>query len=213
MTMFHTRADAGKRLAAHLLARHLHADLVLGLPRGGVLVAAEVASALKLPLDVLVVRKIGHPHHREFAVGALAEDGTVKLDDGLGHLLISASELEAVIAEETTRLKSYRSKFHVRPPLDLQGKSVLIVDDGLATGATAEVAVLSARHRGAETIRVAVPVAPPSAVTRVENVADAVTALHTDPNFEAVGAYYTSFPQTTDEEVIRILAEGTRNPD
>ena len=85
MRMFETRAEAGKLLAAHLLARHLQAEVVLGLPRGGVIVAAEVASALGLPLDALVVRKIGHPHHRELAVGAIAEDGTVKRDDGLGH--------------------------------------------------------------------------------------------------------------------------------
>ena len=213
MTKFQTRADAGKQLAAQLLARGLHADLVLGLPRGGVLVAAEVASALKLPLDALVVRKIGHPHHREVAVGALAEDGTMKLDDGVSHWLIPAAELDAVIAEETARLQDYRSKFHARTPLDLRGKRVLIVDDGLATGATAEVAALSARNRGAETIRVAVPVASPSAVTRVGQVADAVTALRVDPDFEAVGCYYVSFPQTTDDEVIDILAQGTRNQD
>lgn len=213
MRMFETRAEAGKLLAAHLLARRLHADLVLGLPRGGVIVAAEVAPALKLPLDALVVRKIGHPRHREFAVGALTEDGTMKLDEGLSRGLIPATELEAVIAEEAARLKDYRSKFHVRMPHNLRGKRVLIVDDGLATGATAEVAVLSARHRGAEIIRGAVPIASLSAVARVETVADAVTALHVDPKFEAVGCYYESFPQTTDDEVIRILAQGTRNPD
>jgi putative phosphoribosyl transferase len=211
--MFETRAEAGKLLAAHLLAHRLHADLVLGLPRGGVIVAAEVASVLKLPLDALVVRKVGHPQHREVAVGAMAEDGTMKLDDGLGHWLIPPSELERVIAEESARLKVYHSKFHVRPAVDLRGKRVLIIDDGLATGATAEVAVISARHRGAETIRVAVPIASPGAITRVENVADAVTALRVDPKFEAVGRYYENFPQTTDEEVIHILAQGTRNPD
>ena len=213
MTMFRTRAEAGQQLAAHLLARGLRADLVLGLPRGGVIVAAEVACALKLPLDALVVRKIGHPHHREVAVGAMAEDGTMKLDDGLGHWFIPTAELDAVIAEETARLKDYRSKFHVRTPLNLCGKRILIVDDGLATGATAEVAVLSARHCGAGTICVAVPVASPGAVTRVEKVADAVTALCIDPEFEAVGCYYASFPQTTDDEVIHILAQGPRNPD
>ena len=213
MKMFETRADAGEQLATHLLAHHLRADLVLGLPRGGVIVAAEVASALKLPLDALVVRKIGHPHHREFALGAIAEDGTMKLDGGSSQWFIPNAELDAVIAEETARLKDYRAKFHVRTPLDLRGKRILIIDDGLATGATAEVAVLSARHRGAETIRVAVPIASQSAVTRLEKVADAVTALHIDPKFEAVGCYYTNFPQTTDDEVIRILAQGTRNPD
>ena len=184
----------------------VQADLVLGLPRGGVVVAAEVAALLMLPLDVLVVRKIGHPLHREFAVGALAECGVVVLDDTvIGHNPIIRSELEQVIAEEKQRLENYEGRYHCAPRLHLEHKAVLLVDDGLATGATTEAAVRSAREQGARLITVAAPVASASAVERLAKVADQVVALLVDPEFDAVGRYYDTFAQTTDEEVIGLL--------
>src|SRR5207245_534166 len=119
--------------------QNLRADLVLGLPRGGVIVAAEVANILQCPLDVLVVRKIGHPGHREFAVGALAEDGTLVLDDAvIDRTGVSRADLRDVLAEETARLTDYRVRFFRADRPSLKGKIPLIVDDGLATGATTE---------------------------------------------------------------------------
>jgi putative phosphoribosyl transferase len=204
--VFASRQDAGNRLAQHLQALGLGADLVLGLPRGGVVVAAEVARVLHLPLDVLIVRKIGHPWFREFAVGALAENDVILLDeDSIGRTPVGRAELDQVIAEERERLASYQARFHPEGPPDFQAKAVLLVDDGLATGATTEAAVMSARTRGARRIIVAVPVASTSAVARLKRVADEVTVLHVDPDFDAVGRYYQEFSQTTDDEVLQLL--------
>src|SRR2546430_1515931 len=161
---FASRTEAGQRLGQYLAELNVQANLVLGLPRGGVIVAAEVARILKCPLDVLVVRKIGHPGHREFAVGALAEDGTLVLDEEvIARTGVSQADLREVLAEETERLTEYRARFlrSNRPPL--KGKSALIVDDGLATGATTEAAVRSAKNRGAASVIVAAPVASDNA--------------------------------------------------
>src|SRR5258706_4881615 len=128
---FASRQDAGRQLGQFLRKRGISADLVLGLPRGGVVVAAEVARILKLPLDVLVVRKIGHPWHREFAVGAVAENGVLMLDDAyIGRDPAVRAELNTVIAEETKRLNDYLTKFCQGPRRELFNRSVLIVDDG-----------------------------------------------------------------------------------
>ena len=204
--MFLSREDAGQKLGRHLRDQGIRADLVLGLPRGGVIVAAEVARALRLPLDVLVVRKIGHPLHREFAVGALAEHGVVLLDEAvISRNPLIRRELDEIVQEELARLLSYQATFHRHSPPDLTGKSVLLVDDGLATGATTEAAVLSVRKQSARNIVVAAPVASTNAVDRLARVADEVRALLVDPNFDAVGRYYEAFPQTTDEEVLDLL--------
>lgn len=203
---FATRLEAGHRLGCRLRDEGVEVDLVLGLPRGGVVVAAEVARVLQRPLDVLVVRKIGHPWHREFAVGALAEPDVVILDHGsLGRSPISRSQLDEVIAEETERLQQYRKQFHRDGMPDLSGKSVLLVDDGLATGATTEAAVAAARKLEARRVIVATPVASVSAMDRMKRVADDVTALLVDPCFEAVGQYYDEFSQTSDAEVLALL--------
>ena len=170
------------------------------------MVAAGVARALNLPLDVLVVRKIGHPWQREFAVGALAEHGVVLLDESvIGTNAVLRAELEAIIREEEERLRSYEAAFHPRGAPDLKDKAVLLVDDGLATGATTEAAVLSARKRNARSIVVAAPVASTEAVERLARVADEVRVLCVDPDFNAVGRYYDVFSQTTDEEVLELL--------
>jgi len=199
---FTSRTEAGQRLGLYLVGQNIQADLVLGLPRGGVVVAAEVAQILRRPLDVLVVRKIGHPGHREFAVGALAEENTLVLDEEVIHRTgVSPLDLKEVLAEETDRLIEYQARFlRANRPL-LKDKIVLIVDDGLATGATTEAAVRSAKNREAAQVLVAVPVASDNAAERLARVADRVIALVVDPEFNAVGRYYGSFPQTTDEEV------------
>jgi predicted phosphoribosyltransferase len=203
---FASRQDAGRQLGQHLNQQGVAVDLVLGLPRGGVVVAVEVARRLQRPLDVLVVRKIGHPWHREFAVGALAEPDVVIIDEAsLVEVPVPRNQLDKVVAEEIARLREYRSHFHGSDSPVLQDKSVLLVDDGLATGATAEAAVLSAKRQGARRVTMAAPVASTSAVERLRRVTDEVVVLVVDRGFEAVGQYYDEFSQTSDEEVIALL--------
>ncbi|MGA3163834.1 MAG: phosphoribosyltransferase family protein [Verrucomicrobiota bacterium] len=205
---FASRQDAGRRLGQRLKEQGVDVDLVLGLPRGGVVVAAEVARLLQCPLDVLVVRKIGHPMHREFAVGALAEPDVVIFDKAsLSEIPVARSQLDGVVAEEIARLREYRQRFHRSDAPVLHDKIVLLVDDGLATGATAEAAVLSARKQGVRRAIIAVPVASTKAVERLRRVADDVLALVVDPDFAAVGQYYDEFSQTSDEEVIALLRD------
>lgn len=205
MTFF-SRAEAGRALGVHLADRGLQPDVVLGLPRGGVVVGAEVARVLDCPLDVLVVRKLGHPQYPEFAVGALAEPDVVILDEpAMARSRVDRPELNRVIELETERLHNYRMKFHRPDGLELSGRAVLIVDDGLATGATAVAAVLSARKQSARSVIVAAPVASPQAVERLAPVADGVIALLVEPEFEAVGHYYEQFPQLEDDEVMALL--------
>jgi predicted phosphoribosyltransferase len=193
-------------LARHLKQEGVEGDLVVGLPRGGVVVAAEVAHDLHLPLDVVIVRKIGHPWHREFAVGALAENNVVVLDEAvIGRNPLIRSDLEDIIREEQERLSDYQGKFHRDTLADFAGKSVILVDDGLATGATTEAAVLSLRKQNARKIIVAAPVASTNAVERLQRVADEVCVLWVDSEFDAVGRYYDTFTQTTDQEVLELL--------
>lgn len=210
--MFASREEAGRRLGQQLRDWGVQADLVLGLPRGGVVVAAQVARMLSLPLDVLIVRKIGHPLHREFAVGALAENGVAMLDEQvIGKNPIIRAELADVVEEEKARLQAYSAKFHTQGLPDLTGKRVLLIDDGIATGATTEAAILSAQKQNAGRVIVAAPVASTSAVERLVRLADEVRVLFADPDFDAVGRYYDTFSQTTDEQVLDLLqAEGRR---
>lgn len=204
--MFISREDAGQRLGHQLKADGVQADVVLGLPRGGVVVAAEVARILEVPLDVVMVRKIGHPWHREYAVGALAENGVVVLDEHVVHRnALIRIQLEEIIAEERARLKAYQEKFHHQGLPDFSGKTVIIVDDGIATGSTTQAAVLAVRQQNAAHIVVAAPVASVNALDRLGKVADDVRALIIDPEFDAVGRYYETFSQTTDEEVLELL--------
>lgn len=203
---FASREEAGFRLGERLASHGVQADVVLGLPRGGVVVAAEVAHILNRPLGVLVVRKIGHPRHREFAVGAMAEGDVVLLNQAvMSETRVAQSELNEIIEEESARLHSYKARFHHAGELPLADKTVVIVDDGLATGATAEAAVMSARKQKARQVMIAVPVASIDAFERLNAVADEAVTLLVDPAFIAVGQYYQYFPQTTDEEVQTLL--------
>lgn len=204
--MFASREDAGRRLGHYLLEHDVRPDIILGLPRGGVIVAGEVANILQLPLDVIVVRKIGHPLHREFAVGALGEPDVVVLDDSVvGRNPLIRLQLKQVIEEEQERLRQCGEIFHRDGLPDLADKSVLLVDDGLATGATTEAAVEAVKRKEARRVIVAAPVASTNAVERLSRVANDVRILLVDPDFDAVGRYYESFSQTTDEEVLDLL--------
>lgn len=206
--MFASRTDAGLQLAESLVAQRVSADLVLGLARGGMPVAVEVAQTLKLPLEVLVVRKLGAPNQPEYAIGALAEDGTVLLDQRvIAALGVGSDYLERIHAEQLQVLTQRVERFRAgRKPLNLQGRSVIIVDDGLATGLTARVACQFARKAGASHIVLAVPVAAQDTVNTITE-ADEVIALATPEPFYAVGGYYDDFTQVTDEQVQALLGD------
>ncbi len=202
------RADAGRTLAESLSAwRSAPETVVLALPRGGVPVAYEVATALALPLDVLVVRKLGLPSQPELAMGAIASGGAIVLNrDVLRYLHGGDDALESVRIRETAELmrreRQYRGD---QPPLEMSGRTAIVADDGLATGATMEAAVRSLRSLGAKRIIVAVPVASVEARARVAAVADEVVCPHTPEFFSAVGQWYRDFDQTSDDEVRDLL--------
>lgn len=205
---FWSRDEAGEKLGLHLLREKVCGDIIAGLPRGGVLVAAKAGERMGLPVQALVVRKIGHPRFREFAVGALAEGGVVVLDSAVVERSgIAQEDLERVIAEERERLVEYSETFARCPRSSMEGKVVIVVDDGLATGATMEAAAQSARQQGARRVIAAVPVASVSGIERMRRTCEEVHAIWVDPAFEAVGQYYKRFPQTTDEEALERLKE------
>jgi len=201
--------EAGRALAGVLT--HYRASpqtVVLALPRGGVPVGYEVSAALDLPLDVLVVRKLGMPSQPELAMGAVASGGAVVLNDDVVRYLPRGSDaVEQVKARELQELarreESYRGD---RPALQMSGRTAILVDDGLATGATMEAAVRALRNLDAERIVVAIPVASIEARERIAAVADEVVCLQTPPFFSAVGQWYERFDQTEDEEVRELLA-------
>jgi putative phosphoribosyl transferase len=207
--IFADRAEAGRALAKALHARRGAADtVVLGLPRGGVPVAYEIALALDLPLDVLVVRKLGLPWQPELAMGAIASGGALVLNDEVvRHLGGRTEALETVRVREQAELerreRDYRGN---RPTLDVRHRTGILVDDGLATGATMEAAVRSLQALGARRVVVAVPVASVEARDRIAAVADEVVCLATPMFFSAVGQWYRDFGQTPDEEVRDLLA-------
>lgn len=206
---FADRTQAGIALALELSRRKLHRPLtVLALPRGGVPVAYEVARELYAPLDVLVVRKIGMPGQRELAIGAIASGDVIVHESHIARHLeelnVSFEALEAAERKELQRREhAYRGD---APPLDLKGQTAVLVDDGLATGATMLAAVRAARRAGADTVIVAVPVASDTAVSLVGAEADEVIVLEKPPWFFAIGQWYENFDQVPDEEVCRLLA-------
>jgi len=209
---FIDRADAGRRLAARL--QHLRGDqvVVLGLPRGGVPVAYEVARALDAPLDVIVVRKLGVPFQPELAMGAIGEEGVRIINEEVVSVAgVSASQLDEVEARERTELEVRVRRFRGdRPPIALEGRIVVVVDDGIATGSTARAACQVARARGAARVVLAVPVAPPDWRGRLGKFADELVCLHTPDPFYAVGQFYDNFTQTSDEEVVACLERAAR---
>ena len=205
---FADRVDAGRRLAAAL--DHLRADdvVVLGLPRGGVPVAAEVAAALGAPLDVIVVRKLGTPGHEELGMGAIGEGAVRVLNDEIVRSVgASAEQLAAVETAERAELERRARRLRGdRPRLDLAGKTAVVVDDGIATGSTAIAALQVVRVLGASRVVLATPVAPHGIERRVAPFADELVVLDTPRWFSAVGQFYDDFDQTSDAEVIAALA-------
>ncbi|PYC78855.1 phosphoribosyl transferase [Streptomyces tateyamensis] len=207
-TRFRDRTEAGRLLGERVAAWRADDPVVLGLPRGGVPVAHEVAEALGAPLDILVVRKIGAPGQPELALGAVGEGGIRLFNhDIVTALGIGPDQLERLahataleVAERTELLRG------AAPPLELAGRSVVVVDDGVATGATVRAAMAVLRRREVAQLLLALPVTAPEALRLLGPLADDLVCLSTPADFQAVGQYYEDFDQTTDQEVRRLLA-------
>lgn len=206
--MFADRSDAGRQLA-DLLARSAPGDpVVIGMARGGVVVAAPVAERLGAPLDVIVVRKVGFPWQPELAVGAIAEGGVLILDDGLiADLGLGRADLAEVIRRERRLLHERIIRYRAgRAPIPVRSRTAVLVDDGLATGSTARAAIASLRRQAPAAIVVAVPVAPPETVASLRGIADDVVVVETHADLFAIGQFYADFSPTTDDEVTELLA-------
>src|SRR6266581_6170981 len=210
---FSNRAEAGRQLAEKLDKYAGRKDvIVLGLPRGGVPVAYEVAKRLRAPLDVFIVRKLGVPGFEELAAGAIASGGVRVLNEDVLLAIPYAEEaIEAVTARETTELERRERIYREgRPPPELRDRIAILVDDGLATGATMRADVKALRQSGAAKVVVAVPVGPPDTCLELEEQADETICLSMPEFFQAVGQYYEDFSQTSDEDVRELLARGAQ---
>jgi predicted phosphoribosyltransferase len=210
---FPNRTEAGRQLAEKLDKYAGREDvIVLGLPRGGVPVAYEVAKRLRAPLDVFVVRKLGVPGFEELAAGAIASGGVRVLNEDVMRAIPHADEvIEAVTAREAAELERREQIYRQgRPPPELRGRIVILVDDGLATGATMRAAIKALRQRGVAKIVVAVPVGPPDTCREIEQEADETICLSTPAFFQAVGQYYEDFSQTSDEDVRELLSSAAQ---
>lgn len=207
--MFVNRKEAGMRLAERLLEYRGKDVVVLAIPRGGVVVAFEVAQRLGVPLDLIIPRKLGAPFNPELAIGAVTQDGTIVLNhDIVEELGVPKTFIDLEVSEQIReidrRMKRYRGD---RPFPDLKSKTVILIDDGIATGATVRAAVQSIMKSNPGCVVIAVPVAPPEAVKSLAKEADRVVALETPAWFAAIGQFYENFDQTSDEEVIGLIAK------
>ena len=206
--IFNDRQDAGRQLAAQLAEFASHGDaIVLGIPRGGVVVAEEIARSLGLPLDIFLSHKLGVPGREELAFGAITAGGGRYLDRQLiDSVMISESDV-ARITSETKRLLDQRALLYRgdRPPVDVAGKTVILVDDGIATGASAFAAIRALREMRPTAIILAIPVAPVSTCAWLQRSVDRLVCLHAPQDFFAVGQFYRSFAQVEDEEIVRLL--------
>jgi putative phosphoribosyl transferase len=207
---FADRADAGHQLAARLVHLGPYRPVVLGLPRGGVPVAAQVARALGAPLDVVLVRKLGVPDQPELAVGAIGEGGVRVMNDEVR--LAAGVHPEALAAVESRERHALEQRVNDaarrgRCPIPLSGRCVVVVDDGIATGSTAAAACAIARARGASRVVLAAPVAPAISLARLSTVVDELDVVHMPEDFFAIGQWYADFSQTTEEEVWAALSD------
>lgn len=207
--IFQSREDAGTQLGNALQKYNTKDTVVLGIPRGGVVIAAQVADALGAPLDVIIPRKLGAPHNPEVAIGAVTQDGTVITDEimvrrlGLSDVQIDSLAGE-VLQEIERRVQTYRNG---KRGLNLKGKTVIVVDDGIATGFTVQAALQSVRSSGSKKLVLAVPVAPADTVGMLREKVDELVCLHAPEIFYAVGQFYRDFDQTSDREVVELLSE------
>jgi predicted phosphoribosyltransferase len=206
-TRFSDRGDAGRRLARSLRGLAPEAPVVVGLPRGGVPVAAEIARELSAPLDLLAVRKLGAPHNPEYGIGAVAEGGTKVIDvEAVAVLGLNGGALEEIVERErgelARRVALYRAD---APPLDLEGRTVIVVDDGVATGVTDAAAVRAVRRRRPRRLVLAVPVCPPESAARLRRDVDEMICLVEPELLYGVGQWYDDFSQVSDGEVLAAL--------
>ena len=207
--MFRNRVEAGIKLAEALKNYDNQPGIVIAIPRGGVVVGYEVARGLHLPLDIIIPRKVGAPHQPEVAIGAVTQDGTALFNEGLMNRLdLSVAEMEPeveqVVKEIKRRMMAYRGTSELP---ELTGKDVILVDDGIATGATVLAALKSIKNAGCRKIILAVPVAPPDVIRVLAEEVDELVCLLSEESFYAVGQFYRDFNQTDDEEVINLLNE------
>jgi putative phosphoribosyl transferase len=211
--IFTNRTEAGQKLALRL-GKYANRDdvIVLGTPRGGVPVAFEVATELKLPLDIFVLRKLGVPGHEELAFGAIASGGVRVIDPGIVEGYgISTSDIERVIRTEELEMRRRESAYRgTRPPLNVNGLTVILVDDGIATGSSIRAGIRALRQMNPARIVVAVPVAPPSTCERLQFEIDELVCLEKPDRFFGVGQFYIDFSEVTDEEVNDLLARAWR---
>lgn len=212
-SIFRNRAEAGKLLARELQRFYAQKEtIVLALPRGGVPVGYEIAQALQLPLDIFLVRKLGVPGHEELAFGAVAMGDVIVFNEAIVlQLGLDQAAIQSVIESERRVLNERNAKYRGKRPFpDLKGKNIILVDDGIATGATMRAAITALHRWEYARIIVAAPVAPPEIYSQFSALADEIVCLATPESFCAIGSWYLDFPQTTDEEVYQLL--GIKNP-
>jgi len=213
--LFHDRSDAGRQLADALSRYRSKNCLVLALPRGGVPVAREVAKALRAPLELILVRKIGAPHHPELAIGAIVDGSkpvVVRNDDIIRELGVREDAFQAIASRELAEIERRRNYYLMgRTPVSPAGRTAIVIDDGIATGATVRAALKATRERGPSQLVLAVPVASSEAIESLKHEADDVVCLATPEPFGAVGRFYDDFGQLTDQEVRSALKEATEN--
>ncbi|KTG13373.1 phosphoribosyltransferase [Haloferax profundi] len=204
---FADRTEAGEMLAVELERRDVDADIVLAVPRGGLPLGRAVADALGVPLDVVVAKKIGAPGNPEYAIGAVASDGSVwRNEEGVGWFGSDDDYFERKREEEAENARTKAARYRgEREPPELAGKTVVVVDDGVATGSTIRACLRHVRNAGAGHIVVAIPVGPPDTIHELEELADEVVCLKTPSNFMAVGQFYRNFDQVSDKEAIAYL--------
>lgn len=206
---FTDRSEAGRELADAIAALDLDDPVVLALPRGGVPVGYEVAKRLKAPLDILLVRKIGAPGHAEYGIGALVDGASpqIVIDDRAARMVGAGQEyIEREVARQLVEIERRRAVYRIAAPVPLKGRTLVLVDDGIATGGTVEAALKALRKSDAARIVLAVPVAPRSTLQELSTLCDEIVCLSTPEPFFAVGSHYGDFNQTTDQEVIDLLA-------
>ncbi len=215
--MFYDRKQAGEELAERLAELQIEKPVVLALPRGGVPVAREIALRFSAPLDLISVRKVGAPSQPELAIGAVVDGDppiTVTNDELVSALGLGPDELEAITKVKIGELQQRRMLYmRGREPLPLKGRTAIVVDDGIATGASLEAALAGLKHRQPARTILAVPVAPASALRKFQTLADEIICLQTPEPFYAVGMHYRVFEQVSDEEVIATLSEFAKEPE
>lgn len=207
---FRDRSEAGRLLASQLKQKYNQKVIVLGIPRGGVIVAKQIADILQAELDVAIARKVGAPNNPEFAIGAVSETGEFFPNEAIASQLDSLAEYiqqekKHQLCEIKKRIKLFRS---VKPKLDLKERVIIVTDDGIATGATMQAVIWAVRKENPAKVIVALPVGPQDSIERISQDVDEIVALRVPPFFGAVGQFYTNFDQTQDEEVLEILKNG-----